>query len=170
MTEPNSMLIEMNEVQNTLRITAARTKDKFDERMRTTVKDLLGTRYALEAKPVEMIPEVRELVLHWENAMRIGDAIFGENSDKQIQFLKNNAEWNKTRPVRIYNYVQKLADIFPAEHLTCLLHSSKNLTAEEFISRYESNKGEAKQNDYGGIPSGIDLSQLRAKIRLAHKT
>jgi hypothetical protein len=102
--------------------------------------------------------------------MKIGDMIFGGNSDIQIQFMKNNANWNRTRPVRIHNYVQKLADIFPPEYLTRLLHSSKNLRAEELINLYEADKGEAKRSDYSGIPTGIDLIQLRIKVTLVHKT
>lgn len=170
MTELGQMQQEMIQSQNILSFTAIRTKNIFDERMRSTVKELLGYRYALEAKPVEQPPEVRELVWHWENAMKIGDMIFGGNSDIQIQFMKNNANWNRTRPVRIHNYVQKLADIFPPEYLTRLLHSSKNLRAEELINLYEADKGEAKRSDYSGIPTGIDLIQLRIKVTLVHKT
>ena len=168
MTELNQMQREMIETHNVLSFTAVRTKNKFDERMRATVKELLGYRYALETKPIEETAEASEFRGHWENAIRLGNALFGGNS-KEIQFWKNNAEWNRNRPIRIYDYVQKIVDIFPAEHLTRLLYSSKNLTAEELISLYEANKGEAKQNDYGGIPTGIDQNQLMVKATFVHK-
>jgi len=60
--------------------------------------------------------------------------------------------------VRIYRYIKKLVDIFPAEHLTQLLSSSQLMTAEELVAFYEAKKGEAKQSDYSGEPTGIDPS------------
>jgi hypothetical protein len=160
LTEINQMQQEMIQAHNRLSVAAVATKSKFEDRMRATVKELLSYRYALVAKPIEENSEVRESMWHWENAMRIGDAIFGGGSENQMRALM---ERNRTRPVRVNGYVQKLVDIFPAEYLTDLLRSSLNLTAEELIYRFEANKGEATHSDYGGIPTGIDQSQLRAK-------
>ena len=168
MTEINQMQKEITQAYNGLSFAAVKTKDKFDARMRATVKDLLGARYALECKPVEVPQEVREFMDHLENAIRFGDAISGVNSDRLIQSMKYS-EWNRNQPVRIYDYVQKIIDIFPAKHLMLLLHSSKNLSAVEFISLYEANKGEAKQSDYDGIPTGIDQNQIRYKATPIHK-
>jgi hypothetical protein len=157
LTEINQMQQEMIQAHNRLSVAAVATKSKFEDRMRATVKELLSYRYALVAKPIEENSEVPELMWHWENAMRIGDAIFGGGSENQMRALM---ERNRTRPVRVNGYVQKLVDIFPAEYLTDLLRSSLNLTAEELIYRFEANKGEATHSDYGGIPTGIDQSQL----------
>jgi hypothetical protein len=55
--------------------------------------------------------------------------------------------------VKIYRYIKKLVDIFPAEHLTQLLSSSQLMTAEELLAFYEAKKGEAKQSDYSGEPT-----------------
>jgi len=156
LTEPDPMFHEMIRAHNNLSITAVKTSNKFDDRMRATVKELLGYRYALEGEPIEVARERRALLWHLENADRFSDALFGVDSSKKRQFMKDNYEWNRTRPLRIYNYVQKLTDIFPSEHLTRLLSSSLTHTPEEIISLYEANKGEAKQSDYSSQPTAID--------------
>ncbi len=156
------MFQEMNRAHYFMRVTSVRTKDKFDARMRVTVKDLIRYIYAKESQPIEESSPQREFTWHLETAEKLGDLFFRVDSSSQRQFLKNVAEWNRNRPVRICDYVQKLADIFPPEHLTRLLLSSLKNTPEEIISIYEANKGEAKSSDYSGYPTGIDSSKLKS--------
>lgn len=167
MTEPDPMFQEMIRVQYTLSITSARTKYKFDDKMRTTVKALLGYRYTLKGEPIYR--EREEFDWHLDNASILSDIIFRVDSSKQRQLRKNEVEWKRTRPFRIYTYVQKLADIFPAEHLIQLLRSSQRLTAEELIALYEANKGEAKMSDYSGEPTGIDPTKFKTIAKLVRK-
>ena len=65
------------------------------------------------------------------------------------------------RPRRVLNYVLKIVDIIPVENLSKLIRDSQRLTADGLISRYEAVKGEAKQSDYSGQPSGIDPNAFR---------
>jgi hypothetical protein len=49
----------------------------------------------------------------------------------------------RTRSIRIQTYVEKLADIFPAEYLTHLLITSQTHNTEELIRIYEADKARA---------------------------
>ena len=159
------MFQEMIRARNNLRIATAKTSYKFDAKMRATIKDLLGYRYALTAEPIKIYRQRRDLMQIIKDSDKFSDWVFGIDSSRQRQFMNNNAEWNRLRPLRIFDYVQKLADIFPPEHLTHLLASSLNHTPEEIISLYEANKGEAIQSDYDCEPTGIDLSSIRKRAR-----
>ena len=156
MIEPLSMSLEFVSARNDLRLTAERTRGKFDERMRANVKELLGYRYADIGKPIELPSETRELMEHIENADILSDVLFGANNSERRQWKRANLEWYRNRPVRVYNYVQKIADIFHPEHLTHLLRTSLRMTPEALISFYEANPNEAKLSDYAGQPSAID--------------
>jgi hypothetical protein len=151
---------DMEIVYTSLLLVARKSKKSFDDRMRTTVKELLAYRYTLKTKTVEATREMESLTQGIEAIDILTDRIFGVDSSRQRQFRRNNYEWNRKRPVRIYDYIQKLADIFPAEHLTRLLRDSQHLTEEELITLYEAKKGEAKQNDYSGYPTGVDLPKI----------
>jgi hypothetical protein len=159
------MFQEMIRAQNNLSITAGRTKEKINSKMRATVKDLLGYRYALEGEPIEKYREREELMWHLEAADLFSDVIFGVDSSKKRQFMKDNLDWSRTRPLRIYNYVQKLADIFPPEHLNILLRISLNHTPEDTIRIFEEITGEAERGDYSGEPTGIDTTKFKGAVR-----
>ena len=169
MTESNPMLQEMIRVKNSMTMTSMRTKNKFDDRMRVTVKDLLDYHYAMEGESIELVNYRRDFMQVLERADILTDWIFRVNSSRRRQFMKNAAEWNGNRPIRIFNYLEKLVDIFPPEHLIDLLSSSLKHGPEEIISIYEANKGEAKLSDYGGEPTGIDLTAFKIKVNFIHK-
>ena len=160
MTEPNLMLEEEIRAQNFLSATAVRTKTKFDERMRATVKEAVSNRFLPEAIPVESARQEKYHAAHIEFAERIGDKIFGMDSSRKLQLMKAGMEEINTRPVRIHRYMLKLVDKFPAEHLIHLLMSSLRLCAEDTIRLYEANKGEAESNDYYNEPTELDLSSI----------
>jgi hypothetical protein len=162
-TETESRLGEMNYVKNSLQHAAAEANHIVDARMRSTVKELLAYQYAPTAETVEVVKEIDSFINIIESADIFSDIIFGMDSSKNREFKRRNYEWNKARPVRLYDYVQKLADIFPAQHLIKMIHSCKSMPAEELIDFYEANKGEARQSDYGGKPTGIDLSVFVSK-------
>lgn len=161
MTESNAMFQEMVRVHDSLSGTAMRTKDKIDSRMRATVKEVINDRLIPVAEPAKKVRQGRELRMHFIIADAVSDALLGMDSSKQMQFMKNMEEWNRTRPVRIYNYVLKLVDIFPAEHLTQLLRDSLSHDAEETIRIYEPIKGEARSKDYSCEPTQIDPSSIK---------
>lgn len=160
MTEIDPMQ-EMEIVHDYLILVARKTKASFDNRMRVTVKELLNDRYPGKAENVEAARYREEFRQTMESAENLADALFGVDSGKRRLYIGNIQEWNRTRPSRICQYVQKLVDIFPAERLTHLLISSQHLTAEELIEFYEANKGEGKQSDYSGQPTGIDPNAFR---------
>ena len=154
MKEPDPMQ-ELEIAHDSLLIVARKTKNGFDGRMRATVKEMLGYRYPLKAVPAEKVRYREDFTQILESSEIFSNLIFGIDSSKQSQFMKK-VEWNRTRPERINTYIKRLADIFPAEHLSQLLSSSQLMTAEELIALYEAKKGEAKQSDYSGEPTGID--------------
>ena len=161
MKEPDPMQ-ELEIAHDSLLIVARKTKNGFDGRMRATVKEMLGYRYPLKAVPAEKVRSGEEFTQILESSEIFSNLIFGTDSSKQRQFMKKVEEWNRTRPERINRYIKRLADIFPAEHLTQLLSSSQLMTAEELIALYEAKKGEAKSSDYSGYPTGIDSSKLKS--------
>jgi hypothetical protein len=166
MTEPNPMHLEARRVYNSLIFTAAKTKDEIDARMRNTVKDLLDYHYALEGEEIEDVEGRKAHMQAFLISSQIADKLLGVDSSNHRQTYKNAVNWNHERPRRISDYVQKIADIVPAENLTKLIRDCQRLTAEKLISRYEAVKGEAKLSDYSGQPTGIDSNAFRyiAKI------
>jgi len=156
MTDSHLMFREMVQVQNTLSLTAAMTKEKIDARMRATVKDLLRHRYALEPEPIEEYNKRRGKMLQVGIVDLFTDALLHVDSSNKRRDMYNYEELNRTRPLRIYNYVQRLADICPPEHLTHLLQTSLRMTPEALISFYEASQNDAKLSDYTGQPSSID--------------
>jgi hypothetical protein len=165
LTESDSRLKEMIIVRNNMTIAAGMTKDRFDARMRMTVKDLLGYRYASLRVPIEVARGVREEVYHFELAGILGDGLVGSGPQKLRPSLGSISLWNRYRPIRVYGYLQRLVDSFPAMYLTVLLRTSLNHTAEETIALYEGNKGEAIRNDYAGQPTAIDLTSIPVTVK-----
>ncbi len=161
MTEPVPMSLEFVRARNDLRLTAERTRGRFDELMRANVKELLGYRYAEVGKPVEIPSGTRELVGHYENADILSDVLFGVNNSER----RSAREWDRNRPVRVYDYVQKLADIFSPEYLIHLLRNSLRMTPEALIDFYEAYQNEAKLSDYAGQPSAIDPNAFKTMIK-----
>ena len=156
MTEQDLMFKEMVQAQNSLSLTAAMTKEKIDAKMRATVKELLNYRYASKGNPIKKYNGKNVFTDHFEDSVILGELLFGPDPSGRRQVQVMNIELNRTRPLRIHNYVQRLADIFPPEHLTHLLRTSLRMTPEALISFYEANPNEAKLSDYAGQPSAID--------------
>lgn len=159
MSDLDLRLQEMIQVRDNMSTTAAQTRERFDAKMRDTVKDLLSYRYALEGEPIEDARKRREFMQHIENAEILSDAIFGKDPSKS-RLLMKNYEWNRGRPHRIYDYIQRLADMFPSRYLLYLLRTSLNHTAEETIAIFEADKGEALHSDYSGQQTGLDYTTL----------
>src|SRR5690606_24209323 len=128
-----------------------------------SVKEVLEYRYAPIVEPAKVAAEKEAFMQILDNADKFSDALFGMDSSKRIEWRRRNYEWNQARPVRVANYVQKIADIFPARFLKYLLFNGRGLTAEQLIDRFELIKGEARGSDYAGNPSGIDLSSFVAR-------
>ena len=164
--ESNSMLQELIQAHKFLSSTATITKNKFDAKMRATVKDLISHHYALKVKSIDIVRQKRMVKNHFEVSEIIGDRLFGMDTSKKLQFQKNGEEQLRTRPYRIYTYIQKLVDIFPVEHLTKLLRDSLSHTPEETILLYEANKGEAQASDYYCEPTQIDPTALKNTAEL----
>ena len=145
-----------------------RTEPKCNELMRSAVKDMLNASYPVKARLVQHIKDDEVMV----SAFLLGEAtvglIGGTFSREKLAARRASMEWNKSRPRRVRDYVMKIAEIFPAEHLTELVTSSQMMNAVELIEFYEAVKGKAKQSDYAGKPSGIDTSKLykKAKIKI----
>jgi hypothetical protein len=158
--EKDLRLQEMTQVRNIMRTTAEKTKEKFDTRMRSTVKGLLIYRYAPKTEPADVERERRYHEAHFEIADIFSDIFFKVNNSERRQFMKEITEWARGKPLRVFLYIQKLADIFPAQYLTLLLRTSLKNTAEQTIAIYEANKGDALRSDYSGEPSGIDSAAL----------
>ncbi|MGD0803515.1 MAG: hypothetical protein ABSA11_05505 [Candidatus Bathyarchaeia archaeon] len=169
MTEYNHRLREMIQVKESLNSIASKTKDVFDAKMRATVKGLLDDHYALEGLTVEDAEGMRAHMRVVEVSGQIADKLLGVDGSNFRQTHRSKMDWDYDRPRRVLEYVKKIADIIPAEYLTKLISDSQRLTAEELISRYEAVKGEAKQSDYSGQPSGIDPKAFRIIARIRRK-
>ena len=161
MTEYNHRLGEMMHVKESLNSVAMSTRDVFTAKMRATVKGLLEYRYALEGELTEDV-ESRQAQMQWfEGSGKNMDKILGVDNSNFWRTYRKNMDWEYERPRRVLNYVLKIVDIIPVENLSKLIRDSQRLTAEGLISRYEAIKGEAKQSDYSGQPSGIDPNAFR---------
>jgi hypothetical protein len=160
MTWLESKRVEMSQTRSSLEDAARRTAARFDDWMRYSVKEVLGYRYAPNAESVEEAAEKDSFMQILDSADKFSDFLFGMDSSRQREWRRGNYEWNQGRPVRVANYVQKIADIFPARFLKYLLVNGRGLTAEQLIDRFEFTKGEARRSDYAGNPSGIDLSSF----------
>ena len=163
MTWLESRRLEMEQIKGNLRDAAKRTGPRFDYWMRYSVKEVLAYQYVLEGELVEDVRERESYFKTIETAGKFFDRGFGFDSSRQRESMKRRDEWNRDRQVRVADYVQKIVDIFPARSLTRLIHSSRNMQAEQLIEHFESVKGEARQSDYAGHPSGNDPSTLIAK-------
>jgi hypothetical protein len=159
----------MLQIKESMNSIAIKTKDVFDAKMRATVKDLLDHHYALEGLTVEDAEGRRAHMRVIEASGQIADKLLGVDGSNFRQTYRSKMDWDYDRPRRVLEYVQKIADIIPAENLTKLIRDSQRLTAEELISRYEAMKGEAKQSDYSGQPSGIDPNAFRIIARIRRK-
>jgi hypothetical protein len=169
LTEGDPRLKEMIIVRNNLTIAAGMTKGRFDARMRMTVKDLLGYRYSSLRVPIEVARGNWEEIFHLELAGILGDRLVGNNPQKRMPSLGSISLWNRYRPIRVYNYLQQLADIFPAMYLTDLLRTIMSHSAEETIALFERDKGEAIRNDYVGQPTAIDPTSIPGIIKPIRK-
>jgi hypothetical protein len=159
---------EMQRARDSLAEAAAETQDVVEARMRSIVKRLLALRYAAPVESIEEEQTRTENRQAFERGGQLGDRILGVDTSSSRQKYMDSLDWGHDRPKRVQEYVQKIADIFPATHLTSLLRSSEEYTAEELIEFYEAVKGEAKRSDYSGQPSGIDPSMILVKARIVH--
>jgi hypothetical protein len=156
LSETEKRRLELSKTIDYLKITITMSMSVLDDKMRKTVKELLGYRYML--KPLsDKQKKIDEDRLLFINAAEFADKVFGTEPREWVKSRKSY-ELERDRPVRIYDYVQKIADIFPAEHLTRLVYCSKQLSPEALIAYFEAEKGEASGSDYVGEPSGIDPS------------
>lgn len=163
MTWLESKRVEMSQTRSSLEDTARRTAPQFDDWMRYSVKEALEYRYAPFAESVEVAAEKASFMRTLDNADKFSDLLFGLDSGRQREWRRRNYEWSQRRPVRVADYVQKIADIFPARFLKYLIINCRELTAEQLIDRFEFSKGEARRSDYAGNPSGIDSSSFLAR-------
>jgi hypothetical protein len=164
----DEMRQELELAQESLFLVARRSKNRLDTKIRVVVRDLLEHRYSVELTPKEVEEGSEELFRGVEIIERLSDRIFGVDNTSLISKRRSLYKWNKERPRRVLDYVQKIVYIFPADHLTRLLRSSQHMTAAELIGYYEAVKGEAIRGDYTGIPSGIDPNSLRSIGKVLH--
>jgi hypothetical protein len=158
-----SMQGERTLAQNALIIASESSRDIFDDKMRATVKEFVGYRYAVKSLTVEYAREKDKLLGTAYAANIVTGLVFGVDEREPVKFMKNIENWDRASSVRIYRYIQRLVDIFPAQHLTNLLRSCLKHSAEEVIMLFEVNKGEAKSKDYAEGPTQIDFSSITAK-------
>jgi len=148
-------------VKESLNSVSMSTRDVFTAKMRATVKGLLEYRYALQGELTEDAKGRRAHIQALEDSGLMIKKIFGVDNSNFREAYKKKMNWDYERPRRVLNYVLKMVDIIPVEDLSKLIRDSQRLTAEGLISRYEAVKGEAKQSDYSGQPSGIDPNAFR---------
>lgn len=114
MTWLESKRVEMSQTRSSLEDAARRTAARFDDWMRYSVKEVLEYRYAPIAETVEVAAEKESFMRTLESADKFSDFLFGMDSSRQRELRRRSYEWERGRPVRVANYVQKIADIFPA--------------------------------------------------------